>query len=80
MENKGKLYDASILAAAVGTSCDEVKLNSEEIKPIALVATVSEGINQIPYLLNLCHTLELCRIAVSAKYLHTLARMMTSGR
>jgi len=36
MEKKDKLHDASIKAAA-GTSREEVTLNSEEIKPIALV-------------------------------------------
>jgi len=51
-ENKGKLgynHDASTGAAAVGTSRDKAKLNSEEIKPTALVVIelrLSEGVSQ----------------------------------
>jgi len=68
MENKGEKgmllenNDASI-GAAKGTSPDEVTLNSEEIKPIALVVIelrLSEGTSQsvsqikkIEFLINL---------------------------
>ena len=52
MENKGKLRqnrDAGIGAAAVGTSRDEVTLNSAKIKPITLAVIelrLSEGISK----------------------------------